>query len=94
MGRHILRRHIRGYSDCICPIKRTPNLYELMSFSVSSRFHCFVKDYFYHGPLLQLLLLCHVDGVRSIHSAVYSSHKNHNVKLSSIFWEIRCLLVI
>ena len=29
MGRRILRRHICCYSVCICPIKRTPGIYEL-----------------------------------------------------------------
>ena len=30
MGRHILQRHIWGYSVCLCPIKRTPGLYGLI----------------------------------------------------------------
>ena len=29
MGRHVLRRHIWGYSVCLCPIKGTPGLNEL-----------------------------------------------------------------
>ena len=29
MGRRILRRHIWGYSVCLCPIKGTPGLKEL-----------------------------------------------------------------
>ena len=31
MGRRVLRRHIWGYSICICPIKGTPVLNELKS---------------------------------------------------------------
>ena len=31
MGRRVLRRHIWGYSVGLCPIKRTPGLYRLMS---------------------------------------------------------------
>ena len=30
MGRRILRRHIWGYSGCLCPIKGTPGLNELI----------------------------------------------------------------
>ena len=26
MGRRVLRRHIWGYSDCLCSIKKTPGL--------------------------------------------------------------------
>ena len=29
MGHGVLRRHIWGYTVCLCPIKRTPGLYEL-----------------------------------------------------------------
>ena len=29
MGRRVLRRHIWGYSVCLCPIKRTQGLYGL-----------------------------------------------------------------
>ena len=29
MGRRVLRRHIWGYSVCLCPIKRTSGLYGL-----------------------------------------------------------------
>ena len=29
MGRRVLRRHIRGYSVCLCPTKMTLGLYEL-----------------------------------------------------------------
>ena len=29
MGRRVLRRHIWGYSVCLCPIKGTPGLNEL-----------------------------------------------------------------
>ena len=31
MGRRVLRRHIWGYTVCLCPIKRTPGLNELKS---------------------------------------------------------------
>ena len=31
MGRRVLRRHIWGYSVCLCPIKGTPGLNELTS---------------------------------------------------------------
>ena len=31
MGRRVLRRHIWGYSVCLCPIKRTPGLNELIA---------------------------------------------------------------
>ena len=31
MGRRVCRRHILGYSVCLCPIKRTSGLYELMN---------------------------------------------------------------
>ena len=30
MGRRVLRRHIWGYSVCLCPIKGAPGLNELM----------------------------------------------------------------
>ena len=30
MGRRVLRRHIWGYSVCLCPIKGTPGLNELI----------------------------------------------------------------
>ena len=30
MGRHVLQRHIWGYSVCLCPIKGTPGLNELI----------------------------------------------------------------
>lgn len=33
MGRHVLRRHILGYSVCLCPIKRMAGLYGLKSIS-------------------------------------------------------------
>ena len=29
-GHRVLRRHIGGYSVCLCPIKRTPGLYGLI----------------------------------------------------------------
>ena len=32
MGRRVLRRHIWGYSVCLCPIKGTPGLNELIAF--------------------------------------------------------------
>ena len=31
MGRRVLRRHILGYSVCLCPIKGKPDLNELSS---------------------------------------------------------------
>ena len=31
MRRRVLRRHIWGYSVCLCPIKETPGLNELSS---------------------------------------------------------------
>ena len=31
MGRRVLRRHIWGYVVCLCPIKGTPGLNELMA---------------------------------------------------------------
>ena len=32
MGRRVLRRHIWGYYVCLCPIKRTPGVYELKGY--------------------------------------------------------------
>ena len=35
MGRRVLRRHIWGYSVCLCPIKGTPGLNEIIVFTAS-----------------------------------------------------------
>ena len=38
MGRRVLRHHIWGYSVCLCPIKRMPDLYGLKGLVVKSIF--------------------------------------------------------
>ena len=57
MGRRVLRRHIWGYSVCLCPIKRTSGLNEL-----NQQFN----SYYWHMPLL-LVNLTVIIGYISFH---------------------------
>ena len=50
MGRRVLRRHIWGYSVCLCPIKGTPGLKELTRQSSMVNSSCKIRE---HGDLIK-----------------------------------------
>ena len=51
MGRRVLQHHIWGYAVCLCPIKGTPGLNELMTIYFSDDFKSFAQEKPEYAPL-------------------------------------------
>ena len=52
MGRRVLRRHIWGYSVCLCPIKRTPVLNELSTEPIVK-----IEAYYLYRQFIDIIML-------------------------------------